>query len=40
VLILVYLGIRPDAAASSQVDEIRAQIGAGTPVLLEFQSQN
>lgn len=40
VLALVYFGMRPSAADSGQADDIRAQIGAGMPVLLEFQSQN
>lgn len=39
-LLLVYFGIRPAEATSGEVSEIQAQIGDGTPVLLEFQSQN
>ena len=40
VLVLVYFGMRPAGADSDQSAEIQTQIGAGTPVLLEFQSQN
>ncbi|HKJ27156.1 MAG TPA: hypothetical protein VJ965_05935 [Anaerolineales bacterium] len=40
LVLLVYFGIRPEAGTSEQAAEIEAQIGSGTPVLLEFQSQN
>lgn len=40
VVLLVYLGLRPNAATSDEAAELQAQIGQGTPVLLEFQSQN
>lgn len=32
--------VRPGAGTSASAAEITAQIGAGTPVLLEFQSRN
>ena len=38
LLALAYAFFRPDQATSAQADSIRAQIGQGTPVLLEFQS--
>ena len=35
-----YLAFRPAGVANDQAVEIRAQIGQGLPVLLEFRSQN
>lgn len=40
VLAGVYFGFQPAQATSGDADALRAQIGAGQPVLLEFQSQN
>lgn len=40
VLAVGYFALRPAQATSDQAAEIRAQIGQGTPVLLEFQSKN
>ena len=40
LVLLVYLGLRPAPAADGAAAELQAQIGQGTPVLLEFQSQN
>ncbi len=40
VLAVGYFALRPTQATSDQAEEIRAQIGQGTPVLLEFQSKN
>jgi hypothetical protein len=43
LVVLVAAGffmIRPEAGTDASADEITAQIGAGMPVLLEFQSQN
>lgn len=34
----VWFLVRPDRGSLASADDIRAQIGAGTPVLLEFQS--
>jgi hypothetical protein len=36
---VVWVVIRPQTGVSLSADEIRNQIGAGQPVLLEFQSQ-
>jgi hypothetical protein len=35
-----FLALRPEAGTDASTAEINAQIGAGTPVLLEFQSRN
>ena len=40
VLLLGYLVLRPAQATNADAEGIRAQIGAGQPVLLEFQSRN
>lgn len=37
-LILAYVLLRPGPATHAQVDEVHGLIGAGRPVLLEFQS--
>lgn len=37
-LALAYALLRPAAADGSEADAVRAQIGQGRPVLLEFQS--
>lgn len=39
-LLLGYSALRPAAATNGDADALRARIGAGQPVLLEFQSQN
>jgi len=41
LLLLIALGwwiFRPTASPLQEIDEVRTQIGGGTPVLLEFQS--
>lgn len=38
VLVIAWFALRPDVAAPLTTDQIRAQIGNGKPVLLEFQS--
>jgi len=40
VLLMGYYALRPAQATSGDADALHAQIGAGQPVLLEFQSQN
>lgn len=40
VLAAAYFLFRPASATSTEAAEIRAKIGQGMPVLLEFQSQN
>lgn len=40
VLAGVYFSFQPAAATNGDADTLRAQIGAGQPVLLELQSQN
>ena len=35
-----YFALRPAESTSEQAEGIRSQIGQGSPVLLEFQSQN
>jgi len=37
-LALAFALLRPTASANAQADAVRAQIGQGQPVLLEFQS--
>ncbi len=37
-LVLAYLLLNPGASTERDADRVRAQIGAGVPVLLEFQS--
>ncbi len=39
VLGLAWLAVRPPPGVNAEVAQIQAQIGNGTPVLLEFQSQ-
>jgi hypothetical protein len=38
-LIILYLLLRPGSNTLSDSDQVTAEIGTGTPVLLEFQSQ-
>ncbi|MEJ2756846.1 MAG: hypothetical protein P8046_00050 [Anaerolineales bacterium] len=40
VLLIGYDAVRPAQATGGDAETLRAQIGAGQPVLLEFQSQN
>jgi hypothetical protein len=35
-----FFAVRPQAGTGASIEEITGQIGGGTPVLLEFQSQN
>jgi hypothetical protein len=40
VLVTGYFSLRPSPATSETVEQIWAQVGQGTPVLLELQSEN
>lgn len=35
---LIYMLLKPRPSTHTAIDEVRAAIGAGTPVLLEYQS--
>ena len=37
-LVVVWFGVRPEPGVLLTVDEVKAQIGSGEAVLLEFQS--
>jgi hypothetical protein len=37
-LAAIWFAVRPTASPEANSEQVRAQIGAGTPVLLEFQS--
>ena len=40
LLVAGYFSLRPSSATNEAAEEIWAQVGQGTPVLLELQSQN